>query len=161
MLLLLLLLLLRALWAAAAAAAAAPQQQRRRATRAKRHILAVLADDYGWADAGWHAKMEPAPPTSTPDPRADVRTPVLDSLVSAGIELQRNYVFAVCSPTRSGIQTGRNPLHVNVQNIDPLNWNRRDNVSGFSGAPVKVTLSTFNVHQLPRSSVVVVVFSHK
>jgi arylsulfatase B len=108
MLLLLLLLLLRALWAAAAAAAAAPQQQRRRATRAS-GTSSLLADDYGWADAGWHAKMEPAPPTSTPDPRADVRTPVLDSLVSASIELQRNYVFAVCSPTRSGIQTGRNP----------------------------------------------------
>lgn len=104
---------------------------------AKKHILALLIDDYGWADAGWHARTEPE--RGFPDPRREVQTPHLDGLVAAGIELERHYVFAVCSPTRSAIQTGRNPLHVNTVNDDPLNYNPRNNVSGFAAIPRNMT----------------------
>ena len=48
---------------------------------AKPHILYVLADDLGWGNVGWHRKAPPA----------EVQTPVLDGLVSAGIELNRFY----------------------------------------------------------------------
>jgi len=41
------------------------------------HILAFLVDDYGWDDAGWHSK------------NTEVKTPVMDSLVAEGIELDR------------------------------------------------------------------------
>lgn len=96
-----------------------------------RHMLAFLVDDYGWADAGWHVKGTAV--------ESEVRTPNLDQLVAEGIELDRNYAYAVCAPTRSAAQTGRNPLHVNAINMDPLNYNPKDNVSGFMGVPRPMT----------------------
>ena len=39
--------------------------------------------------------------------------------VRSGIELDRFYTFQFCSPARSAIQSGRNPIHVNVQNVPP------------------------------------------
>ena len=45
----------------------------------------------------------------------------------------------VGSPTRSAAQTGRNPIHVNVQNLDPNNYNPRDPVSGMSAVPRNMT----------------------
>ena len=98
------------------------------AAKAPIHILAILADDYGWADSGWHS------PNAT-----DVRTPVMDELIANGIELQRNYAHKYCSPTRSAIQSGRHPMHVNVMNIDPNFYNPEDPVSGFSGIPRNMT----------------------
>ena len=108
---------LLALVAAGASLAAAAKQPT--------HILAILADDFGWADAGWHAPAGRG--------AAEVaRTPHMDALASSGMELDRNYAFKFCSPTRSAIQSGRNPIHVNVQNLDPLNYNPKDPVSGMS-----------------------------
>ena len=40
-----------------------------------------------------------------------------------------------CSPTRTAIQSGRNPFHVNPLNLDPTNYNPKDPVSGFSAMP--------------------------
>ena len=65
-------------------------------------------------------------------PDVEVKTPVLDGLVADGIELAQFYSFKYCSPTRSALQSGRNPIHVNVQNMDPLNVNPADPVAGFS-----------------------------
>ena len=69
------------------------------------------------------------------------------------MELDRNYAFKFCSPTRSAIQTGRNPIHVNVQSkcsslsfqpsvashrsaarpdMNPINVNPKDPIAGFS-----------------------------
>ena len=48
-------------------------------------------------------------------------------------------MFQVCSPSSSAAQTGRNPIHVNVQNLDPIFYNRNDNVSGFAGVPRPMT----------------------
>ena len=39
----------------------------------KPHIVFVLFDDYGWADANWHRTEDPSP---------DVQTPTMDALVS-------------------------------------------------------------------------------
>ena len=50
------------------------------ASSEKPHILALLIDDYGWADAGWHR----------PDGYKEVQTPTLQGLVNEGIELNRN-----------------------------------------------------------------------
>jgi arylsulfatase B len=84
--------------AAAAAAADAP----------KPHILMVLADDYGWANAGWHSRGDP-----------EVVTPNMDALVSAGIELDRHYVHMMCTPSRTSFQSGRLPVHVQLNLGDP------------------------------------------
>eukprot|EP00040_Diaphanoeca_grandis_P016465 m.84937 g.84937 ORF g.84937 m.84937 type:complete len:573 (-) comp25821_c0_seq3:107-1825(-) len=95
----------------------------------KPNVIAILADDYGWADAGWHR----------PVGYNEVQTPVMDQLVKEGIELDRQYVFKFCSPTRSAAQTGRNPIHVNTVNLDPLNYNPMDNVSGYAAVPHNMT----------------------
>jgi arylsulfatase I/J len=73
------------------------------------------------------------------DPTNEVQTPVIDGLVASGIELDRHYVFKFCSPTRSAIISGRNPIHVNVLNLDPTNHNPADPVSGFSAIPRNMT----------------------
>jgi arylsulfatase I/J len=63
----------------------------------------------------------------------------MDALVAQGIELTRNYVHKYCSPTRSAIQSGRHPMHVNVMNLNPNYHNPQDPVSGFSGIPRNMT----------------------
>lgn len=63
----------------------------------------------------------------------------MDQLVADGIELDRFYVYKFCSPTRSAFQSGRNPIHVNVQNEDPQVVNPADPVSGFAGIPRNMT----------------------
>jgi arylsulfatase I/J len=37
------------------------------------------------------------------------------------------------------LQSGRNPIHVNVMNLDPTNYNPADQISGFSGIPRNMT----------------------
>ena len=49
----------------------------------------------------------------------EVQTPHMDELVATGINLNQHYTFKFCSPTRSALQSGRNPIHVNVQNVGP------------------------------------------
>ena len=83
------------------------------------HIIHILADDYGWADIGYHRN-------NNNNNNQEVQTPTLDALKNSGIELDRFYVYKICSPSRSSIQTGRNPIHVNVQNVPPEVTNSKD-----------------------------------
>lgn len=57
------------------------------------NIVFVMADDLGWADVGFHDGNAP--------------TPNLDQLASESLELTQHYVAPVCSPTRTGLLTGR------------------------------------------------------
>eukprot|EP01061_Rhynchopus_euleeides_P001455 TRINITY_DN1102_c3_g1_i2.p1 TRINITY_DN1102_c3_g1~~TRINITY_DN1102_c3_g1_i2.p1 ORF type:complete len:509 (+),score=200.48 TRINITY_DN1102_c3_g1_i2:67-1593(+) len=92
------------------------------------HIVMMLADDYGWANVGYHNDIE------------DVQTPHLDMLAEHGVKLERYYAFSVCSPTRSSLQSGRLPVHVNIDNgVDPTSRNKDDLVSGYQGIPVNMT----------------------
>jgi arylsulfatase A-like enzyme len=56
-------------------------------------ILLVVADDLGWADAGFRG--------------GPARTPTLDRLADGGIVLDRFYVSPICTPTRAELMTGR------------------------------------------------------
>ena len=47
------------------------------------------ADDYGWANAGWHNDVETAG-------QKEVQTPNMQALISEGIELNQHYVFKFC-----------------------------------------------------------------
>ena len=80
----------------------------------KPHIIMILWDDYGWAEAGWHRNYSIGG-IYVPDSR-EVMTPSLDTLVADGIELDRAYAHKCCSPTRSAVQSGRHPFHVNILN---------------------------------------------
>ena len=93
----------------------------------------VLQDDFGWADADWHR----------PVGWKEAATPHMLELLRSGVELDNMYAFKFCAPTRSSIQSGRNPIHVNVQNYQPVVWDsadpNRDKVSGYAGIPTKMT----------------------
>lgn len=71
------------------------------------HILFVLVDDLGWGDVGFHQKSR------------EVQTPVMDQLVREGIELNRHYVHSSCTGTRTALQSGRFPVHVQTSLKNP------------------------------------------
>ena len=60
------------------------------------NIVLMLADDLGWNDVGFNG--------------SEISTPTIDRLAGNGMRLDRNYVFAFCTPTRVAIMTGRSPL---------------------------------------------------
>ncbi|VGO14180.1 Arylsulfatase [Pontiella desulfatans] len=68
------------------------------------NIVILLADDLGWADVGFHG--------------SEIKTPNLDSLAQAGVQLKQFYVQPTCSPTRIALMTGRYPFrcggHISV-----------------------------------------------
>ena len=49
--------------------------------------------------------------------------------------MDRQYVYKYCSPTRTAIQSGRNPYHVNPLNAAPEIYNPADPVSGMAAMP--------------------------
>ena len=66
--------------AAALCLAGAPASS---STAVKPHIILHLADDFGWANAGWHR----------PEGYKEVQTPNMDALVKAGVELDHAYSY--------------------------------------------------------------------
>ena len=79
----------------------------------KPHLLMLVVDDFGWADAGWH-RAEPTP---------EVVTPNMDALVKSGIEFNRHYVHMMCTPSRAALYSGRLPVHVLTKLADPCDKN--------------------------------------
>lgn len=64
-----------------------------RAASSTPNFVFIMADDLGWADVAFHGGNAP--------------TPHLDKLAAEGVELTHHYVAPVCSPTRTGLMTGR------------------------------------------------------
>ena len=87
--------------AVATALAASPAAAQHGAPRP--HIVFSMVDDLGWANVGWHNK--------------DVLTPRSEALIAEGIQLDRNYTYPYCSPSRSSLMSGRLPYHVNQINL--------------------------------------------
>jgi arylsulfatase A-like enzyme len=71
------------------------------------NILYVVCDDLGWSDVGWHQGF--------------AKTPVLDRLVSQGVELDQHYVQPVCTPTRTALMSGRYPGRFGPHALVPNN----------------------------------------
>lgn len=66
----------------------------------KPNIVFILLDDLGWQDVGFNG--------------SDIATPNLDQMANAGVRLNRNYVYPICSPTRTALLTGHSPLEYGV-----------------------------------------------
>ena len=64
------------------------------------NIVLILADDLGSGDLKHRG--------------AEIDTPHLDRLAREGTIFEQAYVFPVCSPTRSGLMTGRSPMRLGV-----------------------------------------------
>ena len=78
-----------------------------RAAESRPNILVIVVDDLGWAGVGYHNKA--------------MMTPNLDKLAKESTELQRFYVYPVCSPTRAALLTGQMPRRFGV--VTALNGN--------------------------------------
>lgn len=57
------------------------------------NFIVFTCDDAGWGDFGFHGSV--------------IRTPNLDRMAEAGVELEQFYVCPTCSPTRASFMTGR------------------------------------------------------
>jgi len=60
------------------------------------NIVILLADDLGFADFGFRG--------------SDIETPHIDRLAREGLTLNRFYSMPICTPTRSALMTGRDPM---------------------------------------------------
>eukprot|EP01084_Bolivina_argentea_P036017 66669_1 len=87
----------------------------------KPNIVFILADDFGWANIGYHNKEN-----------TEISTPNMDYLANNGLKLNRHYVHYVCSPTRSSVQSGRLPVHCNTNNTPAIG-------NALNGIPVNYT----------------------
>ncbi|MFO8058967.1 MAG: sulfatase [bacterium] len=74
------------------------------ASQSKPNIIIIMADDLGYGDLGCYG--------------ADmIRTPVIDRMASEGVRLTQFFSCAsICSPSRSGLMTGRYPIRNGVNN---------------------------------------------
>lgn len=95
-----------ALLAFAAGLALAPATSRAEAPPAseKPNILFIVSDDAGYADFGFTGSKE-------------IKTPNLDRLAAEGLRCTQGYVAGpVCSPSRAGLLTGKQPAHIGHEN---------------------------------------------
>lgn len=60
-----------------------------------------MSDDQGWKDVGFHG--------------SDIKTPSLDRLAAAGVELETFYSQQICTPSRAALMTGRYPMRYGLQ----------------------------------------------
>ncbi|MGH1370921.1 MAG: arylsulfatase B [Cellvibrionaceae bacterium] len=74
------------------------------------NIIIMLADDLGWADVGFHGNTE-------------IETPSLDRLAREGVQLDRFYTAPICSPSRSALMTGRDPMVLGTAYGVIMPWN--------------------------------------
>ena len=74
------------------------------------NVLIFLADDLGWNDVGYHG--------------SEILTPHIDRLASEGVRFERAYSFPLCSPTRSGLMTGRSPMRLGMAYAVVRPWSR-------------------------------------
>lgn len=65
------------------------------------NVIVIVADDLGWSDVGFHGNKV-------------IQTPSLDRLAAEGVQLDRFYTTPICSPTRAGLMTGRDPMRLGI-----------------------------------------------
>ena len=66
------------------------------------NVILIMCDDLGWGDTGFNGNKT-------------IKTPHLDEMARAGMNLKRFYAGApVCSPTRGSCLTGRNPFRYGI-----------------------------------------------
>ncbi len=88
---------------------------------ARPNLLLIVADDMGWGDLGCMGSTT-------------IETPVLDRLASGGVLGKQAYVASsVCSPSRAGLMTGRDPRRFGYEgnlNESATNYTSRPELLG-------------------------------
>ena len=101
----------------------------------KPHVLFVLVDDLGWANVGFNLE----------EPSREVVTPNIDGLCKSGIRLTRHYVHQMCTPSRTSVQSGRLPVHVNTALGDVCDHNTGIPYN-MTGLAEKMKLAGYKTH---------------
>ncbi|KAL8592863.1 hypothetical protein ACOMHN_050691 [Nucella lapillus] len=70
--------------------------------RQRPHIVVIMADDLGWSDVSFR--------------NPERRTPNIDNMARAGVELKYSYMQQVCTPSRSAFMSGIYPFRMGLQN---------------------------------------------
>ncbi|MCL4401558.1 MAG: arylsulfatase, partial [Acidobacteria bacterium] len=117
---------------------------------ARPNVVVFLADDLGWKDVGYQGSQ--------------AQTPHIDRLCRQGVRFDHLYAFPLCSPTRSALMTGRNPVRFGLgytvvrpwstYGLPPAETTMADvfRAAGYQTAAVgKWHLGHANVRHLPRS----------
>ncbi len=100
------------------------------AADARPNIVAIVADDLGWADVPWHGSA--------------YQMPNLTKLAQESVRLECHYVHPMCSPTRSAFMTGRYASRFGVtaaQNPRCLPWNTVTLASALKGAGYETAIT--------------------
>jgi len=79
-----------------------------RTSTAPPNVIIILADDLGWGDVGYHG--------------SDIETPNIDRLAKEGMRLERFYATPICTPTRSALMTGRDPIKLGLGHAVLMAW---------------------------------------
>ena len=81
----------------------------------KPNFIFLLADDWGWGDNAFNVGKH--------DPIAPSHTPALDALASTGVIFSDFHTASpVCSPSRAGFMTGRDPSRFRIHTALNHNW---------------------------------------
>jgi len=88
------------------------------------NVVLLLADDLGWT--GTSVRIDPARPDSMSD---FFQTPALERIAEEGMSFSAAYApHPICSPTRAGIQTGKNPAALHMTGISSGSHERPDHL---------------------------------
>jgi len=107
-------------------------------SQTKPNIVFIMTDDLGWGNVGYHNKLN----------ADEIKTPVIDQLVAEGLELDRHYTFAGCSPSRASFQSGRLPVHLSTKNTDGLLDPTHGMPSEMTGFATKLKEGNYNTHMV-------------
>jgi arylsulfatase A-like enzyme len=72
------------------------------------NVIILLADDLGWGDVGYHG--------------SDIQTPNIDKIAAEGMALEKFYSNPICTPTRSALMTGRDPIRLGLAHAVLMAW---------------------------------------
>ncbi|MEF2074813.1 arylsulfatase [Consotaella aegiceratis] len=74
-----------------------------KAAASRPNIVMIVLDDVGFSDIGAYG--------------SEIKTPNIDALASGGLRYNRFNTCAICSPTRAGLMTARNPQTVHMEDL--------------------------------------------
>lgn len=113
------------------------------------NVLFILIDDLGWANIGYHS------PNNN-----EVNTPNINDLHANGLELFRHYTHYTCCPTRTSFQSGRLPVHINLDNCKSVTSPQCGIPQNMTGIGTKMQQAGFTTHMIGKWDAGMATYTH-